>query len=220
MTTRVCILEDEAATRQLLEEIVQNTEGMRVSGVFARAEDALTQIGLLVPHVFLVDLRLAGMGGVDFTQQVRKCAPHLKILIVSGCIEGRLFWETIHAGAHGYLTKPFRPDELRAAIKSILSGSLMPVSQPMMSALTPPSIPFHARGSQARRHLSHRESEVLTWAAQGYADKQIAALSRLSKFTINGYWKSILRKFGVHSRSAAIACWFREQEKSPDGDTV
>lgn len=214
MTIRVCILEDEAATRQLLQDIIHNTAGMVVSGTFASAEEALPKLDSVTPDVFLVDLRLSGMSGVDFTQQVRKRAPDVKILIVSGRIEGKIFWETVRAGAHGYLTKPFRAAELRAAIKSVLSGSLVPVSKPLMNTLSP--APDDRGGSQGSQRLSQRENEVLAWAARGYVDKEIAELSRLSKFTINGYWKSILRKYGVHNRSAAVARWFREQSMNQD----
>lgn len=120
----------------------------------------------------------------------------------------------MRAGAVGYLLKEREDIELSVALQAIRRGGapIDPFIAHRILALlaespakTPPRVESATDAPAVNDHaLSERESEILQLVARGFSNREIAGLTTLSRFTIEGYTKSIYRKLAVNSRTAAV----------------
>jgi DNA-binding NarL/FixJ family response regulator len=208
MPTRVCVIGDETGACRILEGILDSSKGaFSCVGTYATAEEALQGIPDAKPQVLLVDVGLPGISGVELTRRAKKSWPQVKIIIITGCTELKIFWQAVQAGADGYLTKPIRPLEVFAAMEQVMSGG----GPPMSAGLFENSF---LRSSGTGSHISisavtNRDGYLLALASDGMTDKEIAMLTRVSGFTVNDRWKSIFHKLNVHNRGAAITLWLK-----------
>ena len=114
MTPHILIVDDENTLRYFLKRTLE-AEGYRVS----EAADGQTALSLLERETFdlaLVDLRMAGMDGLEVMRQFRQRSPETQIIIVTGFASVPSAVEALRHGAHDYLTKPFNTEELLASV--------------------------------------------------------------------------------------------------------
>jgi two-component system response regulator DesR len=153
------------------------------------AEQAIACARRYEPHVALVDLFLAGRSGIDVSQEIREASPRTKILLFSG--SAKLTPKTVRAaGAAGFVSKAWRPDDLARAVRMVGLGL----------ALTPLGEKVEPSSSQ----LSQREREVLELIAKGYTNEVIGAELSLSLHTVKQHASAIYRKLEVRNRAEAV----------------
>ncbi len=207
MPITVAIVEDDAPLRASLSGILQRAANCRCVGAFASAEDALREIPGLSPQVVLMDINLPGMDGVQCVRRLAELLSRVQILMLTVHDDPDSIFESLSAGASGYLLKPVRAAELLAAIKDVYAGGA-----PMTSNIARKVVQsFKRAGSEADdgKQLSPRERDVLDYLVKGYSYKETADQMGISYSTVHTHIEHIYQKLHVQSRAQAVAKYLR-----------
>ena len=207
MPISVAIVEDDAPLRSSLSGILQRAAACRCVGAYGNAEDALREIPALSPQVVLMDINLPGMDGVQCVRRLAEILPRAQIVMLTVHEDPDTIFESLSAGASGYLLKPVRAAELLAAVKDVYAGGA-----PMTSNIARKVVQsFKRAGSEAGedRQLSPRERDVLDYLVKGYSYKEAADQMGISYSTVHTHIEHIYHKLHVQSRAQAVAKYLR-----------
>jgi len=203
MPITVSIVEDDAKTRESLAAVLRRTAGVRLLGTHSSGEAALTGVPLEQPEVVLMDINLPGMSGVDCIARLKALMPGLRALMLTTYDDSHLIFNSLRAGASGYILKNRSPAELLAAIQQVHEGGA-PMSMRIARKVVVFFNQLPAPASDAE-HLSEREAQVLAALARGLLYKEIAAQLEISENTVRTYVKRIYEKLHVQTRTEAVA---------------
>ena len=213
---RVAIIEDDAGTRRSLRDIVESDPGCRCVGEFGSVAEAVAGLPGVAPRVVLVDVNLPDGTGVDCVRQLAPTMPTTEFVMLTLYQDGDILFDALAAGAHGYLIKPVRVDELLAAIHDVVEGGA-PMSS-MVARRIVRSFERHAPlkvaplpKGQETVELAPREREVLDLLAAGAMYKEVAKQLGVSRNTVITYIRRIYKKLHVHSRHHAVERYRRMQ---------
>ena len=166
------------------------------------AEDALKILDKVRPQIVLMDINLPKMSGVECTRQLRALMPDLQILMLTVYDDSDRIFQALQMGASGYLLKRATADEILQAIQDVHRGGA-PMS-PYIARKVVQSFQHQVPTTKSDDVLSKRESDVLSYVARGYSDKEVAEALGLTTATVRSYLKTIYSKLHVHSRTQAI----------------
>src|SRR6185437_14919700 len=105
MSIKVSIVEDDRETRESLSELVDGSPGLRCLGSYPTGEAALRAASTQTPDVALVDINLPGMNGIECVAKLKAQLPSLQILMLTTYEDSDLIFNSLRAGAKGYLLK-------------------------------------------------------------------------------------------------------------------
>lgn len=199
---KVAIIEDEDEVREGLGVLINGSEGFRCVSTYPNAEKALPDILKNEPDVVLMDINLPGMSGIECTRKLKARQPDLPIMVLTVYDDDEMIFESLKAGASGYLLKKTPPVKLLEAILELHSGG-----SPMSSRIARRVVQaFQAMGpsSKETEDLSKREHEVLSYLVKGYRYKEIADALFISIETVRTHLRNIYEKLHVRSRSEAV----------------
>jgi len=208
-TIRVAIVEDDAWVRENLAREIGGAAGFECSGSYATAEAALAAIPAGPPAVVVLDINLPGIDGIECLRRLRASCPELQFLMLTAYEESEKIFQSLRAGANGYLLKRADTAEVIDAIRQVHEGGA-----PMSSSIARQVVRhFNRLGDEAPGlpQLSPREREVLELLARGASYKEIAGHLALSLETIRMNVKHIYTKLHVHSRGEAVAKFLHRQ---------
>lgn len=201
----IALVEDSPGLRRSLETILQRTPGFQCVGSFADGEQALAAIPDLRPRVVLMDINLPGINGMECVARIAEALPDTHVIMITVYDDTDAIFDSLAAGAGGYLLKPVRSAQLVAAIKEILAGGA-PMSSNIARRVVqtfrkprPPALPA------GMAELSARERDVLELLAKGMLQKEIAGQLGISYWTVQTHIARIYEKLHVHSRAQAVA---------------
>lgn len=200
---RVAIVEDKQPVREGLAAILNASPGFVCLGACASAEAALQEIPRLLPEVVLMDINLPGRSGIECVRRLKDQLPQLQIVMLTIEADSKRVFESLAAGATGYLVKSVPPAAILAAIEEVHRGG-SPMSSQVARMLVQT---FHRPGaaSPADGDLSSREEEILRLVARGFRTKEVAEALGISALTVEAHLRNIYEKFHVRSRAAAVA---------------
>ena len=157
----------------------------------------------LRPDVVLVDINLPGRSGIECVRELKPRMETTQFMMVTVYRDSKLIFESLSAGATGYLLKRATREQLLAAIDEIVQGGA-PISSGIARMLVQS---FHRPPTESPEHdsLAPREKRVLELLAQGFALKEIAAELGIAIPTVGTYVRRIYDKLHVYSRAQAIA---------------
>jgi DNA-binding NarL/FixJ family response regulator len=193
----IVLIEDDNIIRNAYSEIIGSHEGYKVVATYPNAEDAIARIKTDDADVYLVDIELPGMSGLDAIPKIKSKKPGVKIIVVTVYENDDLVFRALCEGAGGYLTKNISPSRLIEAISEINSGGA-PMSTNIARLVVSS---FHKNRDSS---LSARELEVLEKLATGKSYTSIAEELFVDKETIRSHIKNIYLKLEVHSKAEAI----------------
>lgn len=203
----VALVEDDDWIRDELAAALDATPDFRCVGKFRSAEDALASLPQPPPEVVLMDINLPRMNGVECLRRLKAMCPDVQVLMLTVYEESEKIFNSLLAGASGYLLKRTSRAELFDGIRQARQGGA-----PMTTNIARRVVQyFHDLGGRAAalEQLTPREQEVLDHLAQGAAYKEIADRLGLSIDTIRMNVRGIYRKLQVHSRGEAVAKYLR-----------
>lgn len=203
MPILISIVEDDRAVRASLVGILERASGCRCVGHYGSAEEALRELPSLKSDVILMDINLPGKSGVESVRQLTQLCPDARILMLTVREDPDCIFNSLAAGASGYLLKPVRAADLVSAVKDVCSGGA-----PMSSSIARKVVQsFKRTGSNQgeTQSLSPREQDVLDALAKGYSYKETAALLGISYSTVHTHIERIYQKLHVQSRGQAVA---------------
>ena len=205
----VAIIEDQSDIRQGLAVLIGGTPGYRVTATFRSMEEALPNIGKRLPDVALVDIGLPGMSGIEGIRRLREQHPELLVLMLTVYGDDERIFDSICAGACGYLLKKTPPARLLESLREVVNGGA-PMSPEVARRVVQLFQRFHPPESADYR-LSTTEMRLLKLLAEGHHYKTAAAEMEISINTVSYHLRSIYRKLQVHSKSEAVAKALRDR---------
>jgi DNA-binding NarL/FixJ family response regulator len=203
MPIRVAIIEDDNWIRENLADRIRQTDGFACTGSYRTGEEAVEHLPALAPDVILMDINLPKMNGIECVRQLKVLVPSAQILMLTVYEDSDKIFNSLLAGASGYLLKRTPQAEILDAIADVHRGN-----SPMTGHIARKVVQyFNQRGGVDAEveKLSPREREVLEHLARGIPYKEIASALAVSIDTIRVHIKGIYGKLHVHSRGEAVA---------------
>ncbi len=199
----IAIVEDDGETREGLVELLKGEPRVLCIGMYPTGEAAVRDIPEIKPEVALVDINLPGMTGIECVSQLKKQLPKLQVLVLTKYEESDLIFNSLRAGASGYLLKKMFTVELISAIEQVYAGGA-----PMSMQIARKVVDHFSLIKQAVSDLDKltpREQEVLALLAKGFLYKEISDRLGISFHTFRNHQRAIYEKLHVHSRTEAAA---------------
>jgi len=201
MPITVSIVEDNHETREVLATRVNCAPTLKCVGTYPNGELALKGIPAEKPDVVLVDINLPGMSGIECVSKLKQQLPELPILMITTYEEPELIFNSLRAGAKGYLLKNTPAAELIQAIEQIHAGGA-PMSMQIARKVVDHFCKIPQPASEMEQ-LSKREEEVLALLAKGYLYKEISQQLGISLPTVKWHLGHIYQKLHVQTRTEA-----------------
>jgi RNA polymerase sigma factor (sigma-70 family) len=200
-------VEDNEQLRGTLARVISRAAGFKCLSQYADAEAALAGLPKEPPDVVLMDINLPGMNGVECVRKLKQLVPQAHIVMLTAYEDTENIFNSLAAGAAGYLLKRTKSAELLEAIHDVVKGG-----SPMTAHIARKVVQsFQKSGASAKatENLSPREQEVLDCLAQGFLYKEIAEKLGISYETVHTYIRRIYEKLQVRTRTEAVAMFLR-----------
>ncbi len=197
------IVEDDPEIRGNVEDMINADESYRCLISVERVEFLLNRLDKTqLPQIILMDINLPGMNGIDGTRLIKEKYPEIEIIMLTNYDDSTRVFESLKAGASGYLLKTTSFTELHAALKLLLSGGA-----PMTPQIARKTLEFfRPPKKKAAPHspLTEKEKEVVQGLVDGLSYKLIAERMYISVGTIYTHIKNIYKKLHVNSKAEVI----------------
>jgi DNA-binding NarL/FixJ family response regulator len=207
MPITVSIVEDNEQLRVTLARVIARSEGFECLSQHASAEAALENLPKEKPNVVLMDINLPGMNGVECVQKLKQLLPGTQVMMLTAYEDTENIFNSLAAGASGYMLKRTPRAELLEAIREVQRGGSPMTThiarKVVQSFLKPVGAPPAA--NEVTEDLSAREKEVLDLLSQGFMYKEIADKLGISFETVRTYIRRIYEKLHVRTRTEAVA---------------
>jgi DNA-binding NarL/FixJ family response regulator len=205
----IAIVEDNPGLCHSLQQMLQRDAGLKCVGSFPTGEMAVLVLPGLQPQVVLMDINLPGMNGIECVARLAEQLPNTQIIMLTVHDDSNAIFDSLAAGASGYLLKPVRSAQLLNAIREIREGGAPMssiIARRVIQAFKKPS----AEGTQEVDQLAPREREILELLSQGLLQKEIAEQLAISYWTVQTHIGRLYEKLHVHSRAEAVAKYLRQ----------
>lgn len=207
---RICLIDDHLAVRQAVAVMLEAAgHEFEVVGQSDDAETGIAELLRLKPDVAIIDLKMPGMSGLSAISKISAVAPATRTIVFTMYDNPAYVWETIHAGASGYLLKSASKDELVRAVAAVSAGSgylQAEVTMPLLKRFA-----HDARMSETRKLLTLREMQILECLAEGESNKGIGRRFSLAEETVKTHLRNLYEKLGASDRAHAVAIALRQR---------
>ncbi len=204
MMIKLLVVDDQAIFCQSLISLLSWEDDLQIIGSARNGKEAIAFTQQQQPDVILMDIRMPECNGVQATREIHQRFPWIKILVLTTFDEDEYIWESLQAGAIGYLLKSTPSEQIANAIRTVHQGhsQLGPtIAAKIFTKLTPPPKP-----KDDHHLLSPRELDVLRLIAQGKNNREIAQELYLTEGTVKNHVTHILCQLGCRDRTQA-ALW-------------
>jgi len=203
MNIRVAIFEDNNSLRNGLYQLIDGSSGFECVGAYPDCSNILQHIVAIKPDVLLMDIGMPGISGIEAVQIVKDKHPGIKILMQTIFEDSEKIFQSVCAGASGYILKNTSPSRILEAIRETFEGGA-PMSPSIASKVLKIVQDTSLSVQKNSFHLSEREKEILACLVKGMSYKLIADNCFISIDTVRGHIRSIYEKLHVNSKSEAV----------------
>jgi two-component system, NarL family, response regulator DevR len=217
-TVRVFLLDDHEVVRQGVAAMLETQPDFAVVGEASTATEALAKVPALRPDVAVLDVRLPDGDGVQVCRDLRAQLPELACLMLTSYADDEALFESVMAGASGYVLKEARRGDLLRAIRVVASGGSLldpTATNQLLNRLRAAST---STPDDPLQELTDQERRVLELIGQGMTNRQIGAELYLAEKTVKNYVSSLLSKLGMQRRTqaAVLATELRRDQRRPE----
>ncbi|MBI3189747.1 MAG: response regulator transcription factor [Ignavibacteriales bacterium] len=202
MRIEVSIVEDSDQLRESLAVLINGYDKFKCISTFDNAEAALRNLPKQKPHVVLMDINLPHMNGIECVRKLKSQAPEINFVMLTVYDDNDDVFESLKAGASGYLLKRTSPHEILQAIEDVYNGG-SPMSSQIARKIVQSFHRFEETPNETEK-LSEREGEILSLLSKGYKYNEIADSLFISVHTVRSHLRSIYEKLHVRSRTEAV----------------
>jgi DNA-binding NarL/FixJ family response regulator len=198
--TRILLADDHALVRRGVRLILDNEPDLTVVAEAADGAEAIDKARTDRPDLAILDIAMPRLTGLQAARELSRLLPDLRILILTMYDNEQYFFESLKAGASGYVLKSVADRDLVEACRAAMRGE--PFLYP--GAVTPLIRNYLERArdgdSIPAKAITDREEEVLKLVAEGHSSKQIADLLFISVKTVERHRANLLQKLGLRDR--------------------
>ena len=195
MPITISLVEDYDGLRETLANLINEVPGLRCVGAYRTGEEAVRRIPFDRPDVALVDINLPGMSGVECVAELKAELPELQILMLTMHEQSDLIFNSLRAGASGYLLKNTPSAGLIQAIEEVKTDGA-PISMSVARKII-----GHFRDNRWRdaqlNWLTQREEQILEQLAQGHCSREIGEKLKIGVAGVGADLHSVFKK--LHS---------------------
>jgi DNA-binding NarL/FixJ family response regulator len=192
------VVDDHAMVRMGLKAMLALEPDFEVIAEAEDAAEAVTRYRECLPDVMLLDLRMPGDSGVVVVRRILGEFPAARIIMLTSFDLEEEVFQSLDAGAQGYVLKSVERGELNRTIRRVYGGE----------RCVPPAIEKRLAERALSEPLSAREIEVLDHMRRGHSNRDIAGALGISEHTAKNHTRAILRKLRVADRAEAVAAGF------------
>ncbi|MBL0269304.1 MAG: response regulator transcription factor [Chitinophagaceae bacterium] len=202
MAYRVLIYEDNHRLRQSLEILLNDEQLFKVAGAFPDCNKAAEEVIGMAAELVVMDIDMPGIGGVEGVKQIKQAAPLTKVVMHTMFDDDNRIFDSICAGADGYLLKNTSPMQLITALQEVMQGGA-----PMSPFVAQKVFQFFRNQQQpvSDFNLTNRETMILELLVKGNSYKMIADKSNVTIDTVKKHLQNIYHKLHVNCGTEAVA---------------
>ena len=204
-TIKIMLVDDHSLVRDGIKSLLEDEEDFQVIAEVNSGQAAINKLAEVNPDIIIMDIRMAGMSGIEATKQLVQQGASQRILMLSMHDSEEYVLQSIEAGAKGYLLKDAGREEFLKAIRTVHEGGLYfsgDVSKFLVNQLLQnngrsisiPSSPSSQVTIEPPISLTKRESQILKLAATGMSNQEIADHLGKSKRTIESHRFNLMKK--------------------------
>jgi DNA-binding NarL/FixJ family response regulator len=198
---RVFLLDDHEVVRRGLRELLESEDDIEVVGEAGTAEEAINRIPPTRPDVAVLDVRLPDGNGVEVCRDVRSTHPEIQCLILTSFADDEALFQSIMAGAAGYVLKQIKGTDLVDAVRRVSEGQSL--LDPAVTARVLERLRTPPETDERLARLTDQERKILDLIADGLTNRQIAERVHLAEKTVKNYVSNLLTKLGMERRTQA-----------------
>lgn len=206
MSIRIAIFDDNKNIRNSIMMLLNTEINFEVVGSFSDAHDCVSKVLSCKPDVVLMDIEMPGVNGIEAVRQLKKDVPNVSVLIQTVFEDEDRIFDSLKAGASGYILKTSLNQSLRDAIFEVQSGGspMTPwIARKVLNMIY--TSKDSKRQPTAEYNLTAKEKEVLTCIVNGQSYKMIAANLNINYETVRSHVKKIYEKLQVASLTEVVA---------------
>ncbi len=211
---RILLVDDQPLFRSAIATLIAEQPDMAVVGEAENGLEGVEKAHALNPDLVVMDVEMPVMNGVEAVRLIREQLPTIKVVMLTVSESDDHLLDAIRNGAHGYLLKDLRPEQLYVLLRSVMRDET-PLSPAIAGRLV-----AEIRSSQVVRtvslkepegpSLSRRELEILQLVADGLGNKEIGARLSITEGTVKNHVHNALEKLHLENRTQAAAYVVRQ----------
>jgi two-component system, NarL family, response regulator NreC len=204
---KIIVADDHTIVRRGLVSLLSLNKDFEVIG---EATDGRIAVDLTLekePDLILMDIGMPNLNGLEATEQIKKLAPDVKVLVLSAYDNEEYILQVVSSGANGYILKNSSPDQLTEAIKAVYNGQAF--FSPSVSKIIADRFVNHIAPARQDREepagrLTSREREILQMIAEGKSHREIGEQLHISVRTVDTHKNNIMQKLDMHDTATLV----------------
>lgn len=214
-TLKVMLVDDHEIVRQGLRALLEAEGNIEIVAEANNGPSAVSLASAHQPDVVVMDVRMPGGSGVEACRAIRDERPDAQVIMLTSFSDDEALFNSIMAGAAGFVLKQIRGRDLIDAIRTVGAGKSLldpDVTKRVLERLR--KAKFDERDPKLAR-LSPQEERILDFVGEGLTNREIAARIHLSDKTVKNYVSTILQKLEVARRAEAASYAARAKAGKP-----
>ncbi len=202
MSTALILYEDNTRLRQSMELLLSEASGYTVTGSYPNCDRVVEDIETCKPELVIMDIDMPGIGGIEGVKRIKEHSPEIKVVMHTVFDDDNRIFDSICAGADGYMLKNTPPLKLIQSLQDLMDGGVA-----MSPFVAQKVFQFFRTNNKAKEefHLTVREKEILELLVKGNSYKMIADKTMISIDTVKKHLQNIYHKLHVNCGTEAVA---------------
>jgi DNA-binding NarL/FixJ family response regulator len=199
---KIVLVDDHLLVRDGIKALLSGNDDIRIIGEASDEKELFTMLETLTPDILIMDISLPGISGIEITKKICVDRPEIKVLILSMYNNDEFIFNSLKAGAKGYLPKTTSRNEMLEAIYAINSGEVFfgeSISKIMLKSYVKMATDNEKQEDKPSEQLTNREIEVMKLYVEGMINKEISDKLDISIRTVETHKNHIMRKLGLRS---------------------
>ncbi len=195
---RVILADDHPVVRAGIRAELEKQPGVTVVGEAVDGREAIDLVKTQQPDIVFMDISMHGLNGIEATLRITRDFPQVRVIILSMHQNEEYFWQSLKAGASGYLLKKAATSELGVALERVTSGEIYLTSE--MSKRLVKKLPLQhlAHQKSPLEKLTERQREILQLIAEGQTTKAIALVLKVSPKTVEYHRAKLMQALNIY----------------------